>query len=122
MKAKRPICVMLSSTFFDLEEKRRQIRDFMGRHEFHDIAMESDAALSTLDKIDSSLHKVERVDAYVCIIGYRYGTREFCEIRNPENLSLTELEWRAQRSGVFRAAHSSCRQNTRGSHSRRWRQ
>jgi hypothetical protein len=88
---------MLSSTFFDLQEKRRQVLGFMGRHEFHDIAMESDAALSTLDKIDSSLDKVERADAYICIIGYRYGTREFCETRNPENLSLTELEWRRAR-------------------------
>jgi hypothetical protein len=29
---------MLSSTFFDLEEKRQQVLDLMARHEFHDIA------------------------------------------------------------------------------------
>jgi hypothetical protein len=94
MKAKRPVGVTLSSTFSDLEEKRQQVLAFMGRHEFHDIAMESDAALPTLDKIASSLFKVDQAEAYVCIIGYRYGTREFCETRNPQNLSLTELEWR----------------------------
>ena len=105
MKEKRPVRVMLSSTFFDLEEKRQQVLDLMARHEFHDIAMERDAALSTLDKIASSLRKVDRAEAYVCIIGYRYGTRDPCPTRNPENLSLTELEWRrAKERGIPRCA------------------
>src|SRR5262249_17739073 len=71
--------------------------DLMRRHDFFDIAMENDAALPTLDKIDSSLRKVDRAEAYICIVGYRYGTREFCQTRNPENLSLTPLEWRRAR-------------------------
>src|ERR1700685_4050729 len=103
MEAKRLVRVMLSSTFFDLEEKRQQVLDLMGRHELHDVAMETDAALPTLDKIDSSLHKVNRAEAYICIIGYRYGTREFCDLRNSKNLSLTELEWqRAKARGIPR--------------------
>jgi hypothetical protein len=100
---KRPVRVMLSSTFFDLEARRQQVLGMMGRHEFHDVAMENDAALPTLDKIDSSLHKVNRAEAYICIIGYRYGMREFCEQRNFKNLSLTELEWqRAKERGIPR--------------------
>jgi Domain of unknown function (DUF4062) len=97
MRPKRRVDVMLSSTFFDLEDKRLQVRDLMGRHEFYDVVMEKDASLPTLDKIASSLRKVDRAEAYVCVIGYRYGTREFCATRNPENLSLTELEWRRAR-------------------------
>jgi Domain of unknown function (DUF4062) len=91
---KRRFDVMLSSTFWDLEEKRDEVLKLMRRHDLHDIAMESDAALPTMDKIDSSLAKVDRASAYVCIIGYRYGTRESCPRRNPQDLSLTELEFR----------------------------
>lgn len=102
-KARRPVGIMLSSSFSDLKEKRQQVLGLMGRHEFHEIAMENDSALSTLDKIDSSLTKVERAEAYICIIGYRYGTRQFCQQRNPQNLSLTELEWhRAKERGIPR--------------------
>ena len=90
MGAKRRIDVMLSSTFWDLEDKREQVLGLMGRHDLHDIAMENDAALPTMDKINSSLLKVNRAAAYICIIGYRYGTREYCERRNPDNLSLTD--------------------------------
>ena len=97
MGPKRRIDVMLSSTFWDLEDKRDEVLKLMGRHDLHDIAMENDAALSTMDKIDSSLSKVGRAAAYVCIIGYRYGTREACARRNPDNLSLTELEFRCAR-------------------------
>jgi tetratricopeptide (TPR) repeat protein len=102
-EAKRRMDVMLSSTFFDLEEKRRVVLDQMGRHDFHDIVMENDAALPTMDKIDSSLFKVDRAEAYICIIGHRYGTRQFCKDRNPDNWSLTELEFRhAQKRGIPR--------------------
>ena len=66
----------------------------MGRNYLYEIAMENDAALSKMDKIDSSLAKVDAAAAYICIIGYRYGTREPCPKRNPDNLSLTELEFR----------------------------
>jgi len=97
MPAKRRFDVMLSSTFWDLEEKRKQVVGLMGRHDLHDIAMENDAALPSMDKIESSLSKVNRAAAYICIIGYRYGTREYCERRNPDNLSLTELEFRRAR-------------------------
>jgi hypothetical protein len=101
--AKRRIDVMLSSTFWDLEDKREEVLRLMRRHDLHDIAMENDAALPTMDKIDSSLSKVNRAAAYICIIGFRYGTREYCEQRNPDNLSLTELEFRrAQKRDIPR--------------------
>ncbi len=88
---------MLSSTFRDLEQKRSQVLSLMGRYGFHEVAMENDAALPRRDKIDSSFHKVDQAEGYICIIGYRYGTREACAERNSGNLSITELEWRRAR-------------------------
>lgn len=97
MTSRCRVGLMLSSSFTDLVKERDIVRALMGRNDFFDIAMENDAALPTLDKIDSSLHMVDRAEAFVCIIGYRYGTPEFDEKRNPEGLSLTELEWRRAR-------------------------
>jgi hypothetical protein len=103
VETKRRIDVMLSSTFWDLEDKREEVLKLMRRHDLLDIAMENDAALSTMDKIDSSLFKVDQASAYICIIGYRYGTRQYCERRNPDNLSLSELEFRhAQKRDIPR--------------------
>ena len=77
----------------------------MARHEFHDIAMERDAALSTLDKIASSLRKVGSSRGLCLHHRSRYGTRDPCPTRNPEDLSLTELEWRrAKERGIPRCA------------------
>jgi hypothetical protein len=89
MRARQIFRVMLSSSFVDLEAMRGEIVGLMARHELHEIAMETDAALPTLDRKASSLQKVDNADAYVGIIGHRYGTRV-----SPEDLSLTELEWR----------------------------
>ncbi len=58
------------------------------------LAMEYDAALAADDLISASLKKVEQSDAYVGIIGYRYGQVPICPVRNPLKLSLTELEFR----------------------------
>jgi hypothetical protein len=78
---------MLSSSFIDLEDKREEIIELMGPFDLHAVTMERDAALS-VDKRTSSLQKVDTADAYLGIIGYRYGTRIV-----PENLSLSEIEW-----------------------------
>ncbi len=58
------------------------------------IAMEDDAALPDQDLIDASLAKVNKSDAYVGLISYRYGQTPKCPERNPRRLSLTELEFR----------------------------
>ena len=66
------------------------------------IAMESDATLSDRDVIDASLAKVDEADAYIGLIGYRYGLTPVDHARNPEQLSLSELEFRrAVARGIF---------------------
>ncbi len=65
------------------------------------IAMEDDAALPGQDLIDASLAKVDEADAYVGLIGYRYGQMPESPERNPDRLSLTELEFhRAVTRGI----------------------
>jgi hypothetical protein len=58
------------------------------------IAMEDAAALPDQDLIDASLAMVEESDAYVGLISYRYGQAPIDPVKNPEQLSLTELEFR----------------------------
>ena len=58
-------------------------------------------ALPDQDLIDASLAKVNEADAYVGLISYRYGQMPECAVRNPDKLSLTELEFRrAQKRGL----------------------
>jgi hypothetical protein len=96
MNVRRIYRVVLSSTFIELEDKRREVIQLMGRHDLHGVAMENRAAMPTLGKKASSLQMVEIADAYIGIIAYRYGSRV-----PPEGLSLTELEWRrAKERGI----------------------
>jgi hypothetical protein len=94
MDNKIPHKVMLSSTYREMIEHRRAVRDAMLSQRLLPIAMEDDAALPDRDLIAASLAKVDESDAYVGLIGYRYGQRPVCEERNPQRLSLTELEFR----------------------------
>jgi hypothetical protein len=55
-------------------------------------AMENDSARPE-DIIDSSLSLIEAADAYVGIIGYTYGQIPTSPLRNPNHLSITELEY-----------------------------
>jgi tetratricopeptide (TPR) repeat protein len=86
--------VMVSSTFQELVEQRRVVREAMPSFRLFPVAMEYDAALPGQDLIDASLAKVDEADAYVGLVGYRYGQVIDCETRNPNKLSLTELEFR----------------------------
>lgn len=94
MGDKRRIDVMLSSTFFDLEEHRAAVIAAMNEQRFVPLAMELDAALAGSDLIKASLDKVDAADAYIGLIGSRYGQCPDCRDRNPEQLSLSELEFR----------------------------
>jgi len=91
---KTPYSVMLSSTYKELEKHREAVREAMLGQRLMPIAMEDDSALPDQDLIDASLAKVEESDAYVGLISYRYGQVTIDPIRNPEQLSLTELEFR----------------------------
>jgi tetratricopeptide (TPR) repeat protein len=85
---------MLSSTYKELTEHRRAVQDAMLGQRLLPIAMENDAALPDKDLIAASLAKVDEADAYVGLISYRYGQTPVCQERNPDQLSLTELEFR----------------------------
>lgn len=93
--AQRPITkVMLSSTYTELKEHRAAVRAALLSQGMFPVAMEDDAALPKHDLISVSLAKVDEADAYIGLISYRYGQTPVCADRNPDRLSLTELEFR----------------------------
>jgi len=83
---------MLSSTFKELQQHRAAVIDAINRLRLFAEVMELDAALPE-GLIDASLNKVQIADAYVGIIGFRYGQIPEDPIRNPDKLSITELEY-----------------------------
>jgi hypothetical protein len=94
MEKKTTYSVMVSGTYMELVDHRRAVTEAMLSQHLFPIRMEDDAALPDQDLIDASLAKVDEADAYVGLIGYRYGQQPECQIRNPDKLSLTELEFR----------------------------
>lgn len=84
--------VMLSSTYKELAGHREAGRDAMLRQDFFPVSMENDSALPNHTLITASLGKVNESDGYVGLIGYRYGQTPEDDL-NPDNLSLTELEF-----------------------------
>jgi len=86
--------IMLSSTYVELKDHRHADREAKLSQQTFPVAMENDAALADQDLIDASLAKVDESDGYVGLISYRYGQTPVCPERNPQCLSLTELEFR----------------------------
>lgn len=84
--------IALSSTFRDLKQHREAVLDAMSKLGLSPLAMENDSARPE-DLIESSLSLIRAADAYIGIIGYRYGQVPECPIRNPRHLSITELEY-----------------------------
>lgn len=85
--------VMVSSTFVDLVSHRKAVEQAIERHDLKAITMERDSAKADGDVLDSSLRMVRDCAAYVAVIGRSYGQVPTCERRNPDGLSLTELEF-----------------------------
>jgi hypothetical protein len=85
--------VMVSSTFTDLKEHRAALIRALHEHDLHANAMESDSAKPAGDVIDSSLQMVRDSAAYVVLISLKYGQIPVCPKRNPDQLSITELEF-----------------------------
>ena len=85
--------IMLSSTFTDLKEHRQRaikaIREFGYKAE----VMEESGARADVDVIDSSLKMARDSVAYALIIGRKYGQTPNSPTRNPDRLSITELEF-----------------------------
>lgn len=90
--------VMVSSTFKDLEQHRAALMRAIDGQELKHIAMEDDSAKPDVDVIESSLHKVQNSSAYIGVISHKYGQTPKSPDSNPDELSLTELEFnQAQR-------------------------
>lgn len=91
---------MVSSTFKDLENHRAALIGDIQKEAFAAVVMENDTAKADVDVVDSSLQMVRDAAAYIVVIGMRYGQTPVCPIRNPDHLSITELEFNeAQRIG-----------------------
>ena len=86
--------VMVSSTYRDLSAHRETVCDALLRLGFFPVGMEYDSAKAGKDVIASSLDMVAKVQAYIGIIGHRYGGVPHDSERNPDELSITELEYR----------------------------
>lgn len=84
--------VAISSTFSDLQKHRQILIAAIGQSALKAVGMEDDAARLD-DVIDSSLQKVRDGSAYIGIIGHKYGQTPECRRRNPDRLSITELEF-----------------------------
>jgi Domain of unknown function (DUF4062)/NACHT domain len=85
--------VMVSSTFTDLKEHRAALINLIDRSGFKAVVMENDSAKSDLDVIESSLQMVRDSAAYIFLIHQKYGQTPVCTMRNPDRLSITELEF-----------------------------
>lgn len=88
---------MISSTFTDLKEHRSALIKALRGHGLHPVVMEDDSALPDGDVIASSLQKVRDGSAYMGVISHKYGQVPECPDRNPDGLSLTELEFNEAR-------------------------
>lgn len=84
--------IMLSSTFTDLKEHRQKAKLAIEKLGFHAVGMESGGAQAA-DVIDVSLRYVRDSAAYIGIITKKYGQTPHDPDRNPEERSITELEF-----------------------------
>lgn len=85
--------VMVSSTFTDLEEHRAALIKIISRTGLKDVGMENDSAKPGVDVIDSSLNMVRDASAVIGVISQKYGQTPACPLRNPDGLSISELEF-----------------------------
>ena len=89
--------VMVSSTFTDLKEHRTALIKAIDGQELKAVGMQNDGAKPDGDVLDSSLEMVQKASAYVGVISHKYGQIPECLERNPDRLSLTELEFNEAR-------------------------
>lgn len=84
--------VMVSSTFTDLREHRDALIHAIDGQELKAVGMDGDSA-APVDVLASSLLKVRKAAAYIGVISHKYGQVPEDAQRNPNSLSLTELEF-----------------------------
>lgn len=84
------ITAMVSSTALDLPEHRKQVIDACLRADMFPIGMEHLPARDA-SGIRASLEMVDKADIYIGIYAWRYGWVP--DFDNPENISITEMEF-----------------------------
>ena len=84
--------VMVSSTFSDLKVHREELIDAIRYFKLYPDVMETSGPQAETDVIDTSLTMVRDSAALISVIGHRYGQTPECPDRNPDELSITELE------------------------------
>jgi len=85
---------MVSSTFEDVVEHRKAAVEVLLRLDLFPIGMEFDSAKAGKNVIDSSFEFVDKAHVYVGIVSHRVGGVPCDATRNPDELSITELEYR----------------------------
>jgi hypothetical protein len=85
--------VMVSSTFTDLKDHRAALIDALRKQGLFAIGMEDSIPSPDNEVISSSLNMVGDGHAYIGLISLKYGQTPKCPIRNPHELSVTELEF-----------------------------
>ena len=85
--------IMLSSTFTDLKEHRSRAIQAIQKLSYLPRVMEYSGAQGEMDVIDTSLTMVRDAVAYIGVISLKYGQTPFDPERNPNQLSITELEF-----------------------------
>lgn len=84
---------MLSSTFTDLSEHRQRAIEAISKLHYIPSVMEHSGAQAETDVMDTSLRMVRDAAAYIGVISLKYGQTPFDPVRNPNRLSITELEF-----------------------------
>ena len=95
-----PLKVYISSTYEDLKEYRKAVYDALRKIRADAIAME-DYVAQHQRSLQKCLEDVASSDMYVGIFAWRYGYIPNNNKENPDNLSITELEYRkAKEKGI----------------------
>lgn len=89
--------VYVSSTFSDLQDCRRSVERALARLQHTVRAMEDYVARDDRP-LDACLKDVAACDLYIGIFAHRYGCIPADARANPENLSITELEYRTAKA------------------------
>jgi hypothetical protein len=85
--------IMLSSTFTDLKEHRQRAIEAINKLGYFPRVMEYSGVQAAADVIETSLTMVRDSAAYIGVISLKYGQTPVDAVRNPDGLSITELEF-----------------------------
>ena len=85
--------VVVSSTFTDLTVHRQAVMAAIEKCGLKAVGMEYSGANAEMDVLDTSLAMVRDGAAYIGLISHKYGQTPKDPERNPDDLSITELEF-----------------------------